>query len=94
MIKVTFSFHVEEQDEIRCYMYWNGQTMRFHPVDIKYAFKYCFDENRYNEFDNNREQMKRFVEKIKIKDLAFEHFYKSLYDGSSKQKKISFHSLE
>ena len=89
LIKVTFSFHVEEHGGIRCYMYWNGQTMRFHPVDIKYAFKYCFTSKRYREFDKEREKMKEFVKQIKIKDVGFEYFYNSL----DKNKNTSFNEL-
>merc|ERR1711971_583651 len=31
---LTFSFHVEAEDNIRCYMYSMGQMMRFMPKDI------------------------------------------------------------
>eukprot|EP01084_Bolivina_argentea_P251435 421698_1 len=40
---MTFSFHVESMDEIRCYMYWNGQIARFLPEDAINVLSRVFD---------------------------------------------------
>eukprot|EP01083_Nonionella_stella_P071763 192963_1 len=32
---LTLSFHVKQENEIKCYLFWNGQMIRFMPNDIK-----------------------------------------------------------
>ena len=31
---ITFSFHVEEADKIKCYILWNGQSMLLSPTKL------------------------------------------------------------
>merc|ERR1712130_645364 len=47
---MTLSFHVESVDEIRCYIYSNGQAMRFMPEDIRELLPLLFD----SEYENNK----------------------------------------
>eukprot|EP01084_Bolivina_argentea_P286474 491431_1 len=39
---MTFSFNVESKEEIKCYLYWNGQTQRFLPMDIQQLLPLLF----------------------------------------------------
>ena len=41
----TFSFHIEQEDEIRCYLYRTGEVMRFEPKDIIDFFPQFFNMN-------------------------------------------------
>lgn len=40
---LTFSFQVIQQDEIRCYLYWNGSMIRFMPNDVKTTLPQIFN---------------------------------------------------
>jgi len=40
---IVFSFHVESTDEIRCYMYVNGQACRFLADDVRLVLPTLFD---------------------------------------------------
>ena len=40
---MVLSFHVESSNEIRCYIYLNGQVLRFFPEDIKFVLPRFFD---------------------------------------------------
>ena len=87
---VTFSFHVEETNKIKCYLYWNGQTMRFYPQDISQIFRYIFTETQFKMFDKKKEEKNKIMKKIHIKDEQFEGFYRSIIEkkGSFPLNKI------
>eukprot|EP01084_Bolivina_argentea_P124174 220039_1 len=78
---ITFMFSVEQQNEIRCYLVWNGQTMRFHEEHMSEVLPLLFEESEENiEFIKENEELKR-LEKIfrdEMKDDIYEKFYKSL----------------
>ena len=40
-----FSFHIEQKDEIRCYLYRTGEIMRFEPNDVLNLFEKFFNLN-------------------------------------------------
>merc|ERR1712013_179998 len=77
---LTFSFHVESAEEVRCYLSWQVQSVRFYPQDIIDVLPVIFDA-RYSK--KNREfadsvDAKRMVNGVLIRDKYFEHFYRHL----------------
>ena len=82
---ITWSFHVIQRDEIRCYCYWNGQIVRFYPSDMKELLPKIFDMN-WNNRENQRflksnngktnidSILKRMREKRYLHDNKFEAF--------------------
>ena len=77
---LTFSFHVESADEVRCYLNWYGQSLRFYPQDIVDVLPVIFDERfsaKNVEFKDS-DKAKRMVNGVLIRDKFFEHFYRHL----------------
>merc|ERR1712154_513886 len=80
---MVLSFHVESYNEIRCYIYMNGQVLRFLPEDIALVLPQFFDES----FGDNKDfptsdQAKELIAEMnkKLKDVKFKAFlnkYKS-----------------
>merc|ERR1712130_789526 len=75
---MTLSFHVEAIDEIRCYLYMNGQAMRFMPEDIVKVLPKFFDPQFRDNFKwtpHNKEAQKLIARMNgKLKDSKFEAF--------------------
>merc|ERR1712228_255523 len=76
---LMLSFHVESKDEIRCYMYLNGQIMRFMPNDIRVLLPKFFDK----EFGDNKgfaesKDAQKLVDAMKenLRDVRFNAFMK------------------
>jgi len=85
---ITLSFHVESQDEIRCYLCANGGSMRLMPSDLKNVVHKFFEP----KFGGNAAWPKSkeaadLVERIqsKLVDAKFDSFYKSC-KGPGKDK--------
>lgn len=76
---MTFCFHAEAMDEIRMYLYWYGQSLRFYPEDIVQVLPILFDDNYGDNksFANSRDA-KRMTHGLLIQDKYFEHFYNDL----------------
>ena len=75
---MVLSFHVESAEEIRCYVYLNGQILRFMPEDITLVLPKFFDSN----FGDNKlwpksEEAKQLIDEMskKLKDVHFKAFY-------------------
>eukprot|EP01084_Bolivina_argentea_P118552 210324_1 len=64
---LTFSYHVEAADQIKCYMYWMAQVMRFYPEDIIQTFKHLFTKKRYETFKKSK-KYEKMVKQINITD--------------------------
>jgi len=78
---ITFMFSVEASDQIKCYVIWNGETMRFHGDHIWQVLPYMFEETEQNtQFVENKEQRARMAEKFDkgVCDAEFERFQKSI----------------
>ena len=60
---LTFSFHVNDVNEIKCYIIWNGQMMRFHGDYIRKVLPSLFTESD----DNNAFLKSKLVEEIESK---------------------------
>ena len=79
---LTFSFHIEQIDEMKCYIIWNGQMSRFHGDFIRTLLPLLFvgSDNETKKFINSK-QTQKFVKTFDemIIDAKFERFYKSLH---------------
>ncbi len=73
---LTFSFHVRARDNIKCYLLWNGQSMRFYPSDIVHVLAKIFVDDQYgnDEFISGKEA-KSLSSQMNINDSQFERFY-------------------
>ena len=76
---LLFSFHVESEYEIRCYVYVNGQAFRFLPKDIRLVLPKLFDM----AWENNRKWIESkdcdvLIKKMnkQLKDVYFRAFLK------------------
>ena len=77
---LTFSFQCKASDQIKCYMYWQGQMIRFFPDEIETVFSQIFnmdcDDNK-TYFEN--EHFKTTIANIKdkLQDKKFNAFVSS-----------------
>merc|ERR1712154_250089 len=46
---MTFMFNVEARDRVKCYLIWNGQTMRFHGEHLVQVLPEIFNKSKANE---------------------------------------------
>jgi len=83
---ILLSFHVVAADEIRCYMYINGQIMRFMPSDIITLLPRFFDK----EFGDNAkfpqsDRAKKMVDEMNknLRDVRFAAFMKKYQSKQS-----------
>merc|ERR1712228_889473 len=90
---MTLSFHVESVDEIRCYLYMNGQSLRFQPEDIILVLSKFFDPTfgsnaNWTENDEAQELIDRM--NVLLRDAHFDAFLKqnSSFPGYYAQKRI------
>eukprot|EP00483_Globobulimina_turgida_P006251 UN06261 len=75
---MTLSFHIEAADEIKCYLFYEGQSTRFYPQDILEVFPKLFDMSYgNNEKFIQSDAAKAVAKNILIKDIHFETFYRS-----------------
>eukprot|EP01084_Bolivina_argentea_P124173 220036_1 len=77
---LTFMFCVEQDEEIRCYLVWNGQTMRFQSEHILKLLPILFVDSEENlEFKNCNEakKMEEMFDNVS-KDYLFDSFYTKL----------------
>merc|ERR1712154_235893 len=75
---MTFMFNVDASDEMRCYLVWNGQTMRFNGQHIFQILPNLFVENTYkNDEFVAGEQSKKLANQFDglMEDVQFERFY-------------------
>ena len=71
---LTFMFNVEQKDEIRCYIVWNGQTMRFHGDHIGQVLPSLFNREVYTN--------QKFMAETKLQKEMGEMFDKGIFDRS------------
>jgi len=74
---LVLSFHVEAINEIRAYLYLNGQITRFFPEDITGLLPRFFVDSKENRKFAKGDAAQTMVEamKPKLRDLKFEAFY-------------------
>ena len=74
---LTFSFHVKAIDQIKCYLFWNGQMIRCFADEIFWILPQLFDmEKEENKTYIKSEEFEILVNnmKAKLKDLKYEAF--------------------
>eukprot|EP01083_Nonionella_stella_P099541 279889_1 len=69
---LTFSFNVETEDQIKCYIIWNGQTMRFKGDNLGTVFSYLFVESSTAKKEHVMDQFNMFD--TQVMDREFEGF--------------------
>merc|ERR1712154_77209 len=75
---LILSFHVESDNEIRAYLYLNGQITRFLPMDIIDILPRFFDPTYKKNKDFAKSKLAQdLVDRMmpKLKDIKFEAFY-------------------
>eukprot|EP01084_Bolivina_argentea_P024182 45106_1 len=71
------SFHVEAQDNVKCYVFFNGTIARFFPEDMLNVWPKFFKNSKQNEeFLKKKEELLQSLEKVEIRDDRFEEWYK------------------
>jgi len=85
----VFSFHVMSVDEIRCYMFYNGQCLRFYPNDIFNIIPELFVDSKgvrekmIHLMENENAWRRRFeLFSETLQDKLFDEFYHGLVDKS------------
>eukprot|EP01084_Bolivina_argentea_P236583 397759_1 len=77
---MTFMFNVEQKNEIRCYIVWSGEAMRFHGDHIKNLLPTLFEKNeeniKFKETKQSTEMVKIF--NTTVIDNPFDQFYDQL----------------
>ena len=76
---LTLSIHVQQEDVIKAYLYWNGKVMRFMPEDIRTVFPLIFNmeypgNTNYMDLDIVDAQIEQL--KGTLKDSEFDRFLK------------------
>ena len=76
---ITFSFHVEDRNKIRCYMFWDKCYTRFYAQNSIQLFKFIFDKQKYNQFISQKDKCINLIKKLDlaITDKQFATFYTS-----------------
>ena len=78
---LTFSFLVKKADVVKCYLYWNGQMIRFMPQDICTVLPKIFNMGfRGNKaFLKDEDNVGEIVHEMqcKMRDKKFEAFRSS-----------------
>eukprot|EP01083_Nonionella_stella_P035909 97941_1 len=78
---LTFSFHVRQQDDVRCYMYRHGGMMRFMSADVigKVMTRLFVESKRNTDFAQSEEIASLIKEtKYSLVNVAFERFRQSI----------------
>merc|ERR1712130_153242 len=90
---LTVSFHVKEVDQILCYLYINGQYLRFMPEDMINILPRFFVESAQNKafvakkLKNKKNRAQEFVGEMKswLKDAQFDAFVNSYCKNNNAQ---------
>jgi len=77
---ITISFHVEQQDVVRCYLFWNGCYVRIVSAqDLKHVLHTIFDvKYQGNEKYLNSDKPDDDLQGLNVQDEVFDLFYKEV----------------
>lgn len=76
---LTFNFHVQSIDEIRCYLWFKGSCIRFFPEDIINILPLIFDlKYQKNQQFATHQKIKDLVKQIQFTDKYFDEWYKGI----------------
>ena len=72
------SFHVQAVDNIKCYVYHNGTSIRFFPEDMVNVWPKWFNmtTDKNKDFISQKEKLLDRLKNVKIRDDAFEQWYR------------------
>jgi len=75
---LTFSFQVEQEDEIKCYLWFGGKCIRFVPSDIIDILPMLFDLDykKNAAFTKELRDARSIVTTTQYEDVQFNHFFK------------------
>ena len=67
---LTFSFHVKAVDQIKCYIYYNGQMLRFMASDLRIVLPTLFNMDAFQNdaYLENKKFMQELDSRIKLLD--------------------------
>merc|ERR1712129_179922 len=75
---LTMSFFVKSPTVIKCYLWWNGQGIRFFPEDITTTMAKIFDLDKHGnrEFLENEQLVTEYIESMQrvLRDNEFKGF--------------------
>eukprot|EP01083_Nonionella_stella_P140373 430336_1 len=80
---LTFNFNVEAADAVKCYIIWNGQTMRLTEGNLVKVLSRLFVESE-SSIEIQESKLRKAFE-IDIVDIAFENFYAQIQRGYEHQ---------
>ena len=80
---LTFQFNVEAENAIKCYIIWNGQTMRFKGDNLADILSFIFVEDQESKEKEDNADNNLYEERIsafnqELKDTEFDAFYKEI----------------
>ena len=75
---VTFEYHVRAEDDIKCYMLWAGQCMRWYPSDTIDVLPHLFKMDKFRNQEFIDQNAKSLISKYSIPDVKFEQFYRAM----------------
>lgn len=75
---LTFSFIVEAQDEITCYLWYQGRCIRFLPQDISQILPAMFVHSEKNKKFIKQQSNSKNNNDIKYYDRDFDHWYNKI----------------
>eukprot|EP01083_Nonionella_stella_P103336 294960_1 len=78
---LTFMFNVEERDHVRCYVIWNGQSMRFQGQHIAQVLPILFKETEENKLFAEGEKKTKHMQSMfnqAAQDTKFEDVYEQV----------------
>ena len=81
---ITLSFHVDQSDVIKCYLYWNAQLLRLFPEYMHEIVPRLYTPSEENKTFMKSEHAETMLQKIKdnLIDRPFKGFLDS-YSGSA-----------
>ena len=88
MVVVLFSYHLYNKEEIKCYLFWQGQVHRFYPQDLLEVLPTLFVKNYENETFPTTYQAANLVTEMSkcIRDYKFEAFHR----GANELREFEF----
>merc|ERR550525_461077 len=74
--QIVLSFHVDDADSIRCYIFVYGQWSRFQAKDVKLLLPFFLEDSTRNQKFLESDQMNETIKSLEgiIKDKAFDSF--------------------
>ena len=77
---LTFSFQVEQDDQIKCYLWYQGRCIRFLPSDVVDILPKLFDPDAYNNknWNHNNLDAQLLITSTQFKDVQFNSWFQKM----------------